>query len=108
MSVFEIKRGDRKVALAYRTTDYESGSAVFSGCTARFRMMLNGVTRVDAAAIIRDEDGELAYEWQAGDTDAAGACDAEFVVTWPDGKELTYPSSGFIAVLVSGDVPALP
>lgn len=38
--------------------------------------------------------GRVRYEWDAGDTDAAGVHRAEFVVVWGDGTVGTFPNGG--------------
>ena len=105
-SVFEMKPGDRKRALKVETSDYEIGGAKFAGASVRFRMMdQRGVIAIDGVGTVLDDDGILGYAWGAGETDAAGLYRAEFVVTFTDGLEDTYPSSGFVAVHINQEVP---
>lgn len=59
----------------------------------------SGSVVVNAAATIVDAtNGEVRYEWQSGDTDAPGVYKAEFVLTDPNGNELTIPSEDYIDV----------
>lgn len=106
MATFQLKPGDRKYAIKYQLSDYSSGSGLLTGGSVKFQMMdASGTTVIDAAGTILDDDGIVAYEWGAGDTDTEGTYRAEFKVTFSDGLSQTYPSSGFIAVEISRDVP---
>lgn len=106
MATFEMKAGDRKYALKYRLSDYEEGSAILSGASVEFQMMnAAGIAIVDSAGAVLDEDGIVGYAWKEGDTDAAGNFRAEFKITYADGLVQHYPSSGFIGVSISADVP---
>ena len=103
--IFEMKPGDRKRALKYKTSDYETGGDKFSAATVMFRMMDDlGAVAVDGAATVLDGDGILGYAWEDGETDEVGTYRGEFVVTFGDGLEDTYPSSGFIIVRINQEV----
>jgi hypothetical protein len=53
-----------------------------------------GTQLVDAACTVSGASaGEVTYEWQAGDLDAAGMCYFEFQITYSDGTILTVPNS---------------
>ena len=47
--------------------------------------------------------GEVTVLWETGETDAIGYMRFEFVVTWPNGKEQTFPQEGAIRVRVALD-----
>lgn len=105
MATFELKSGDRKYALKYRLSDYEEGSAILDGATVQFQMMnAAGVTIVDSAGVVLDDDGIVGYAWAEADTSTPGNYRAEFKITYSDGLVQHYPSSGFIGVSVSADV----
>lgn len=105
MSTFQLKPGDRKYAIKYQLSDYASGSGLLTGASVKFQMMnAAGTTVIDAAGVILDADGIVAYEWQDGDTDTEGLYRAEFKVTFSDGLVQHYPSSGFILVQIGQDV----
>ena len=55
------------------------------------------VTVTDAA------NGKVKYEWQDGDTDAAGSYQAEWEVTYSDGTIETYPNDGYLYVEIIED-----
>lgn len=106
---FTMKPGDRKFAIKYQLSDYAAGSDLLDGATVRFQMMsAAGVTVIDAAGVVLDVDGIVAYEFADGDTDdLLGIYRAEFKITWGDGLVQHYPSRGFIPVAISSDVPDL-
>lgn len=54
---------------------------------------------------IADADkGEAAYEWQSGDTDAIGTYMAEFVITFSDGTQRTFPQRGSYTIEIMEDI----
>ena len=100
-----MKPGDRKRAIKVTTSDYELGGAKFAGASVLFRMMdADGTVVISAAGSVLDADGVLGYAFAAGETDTAGTYRAEFVVTFTDGLEDTYPSFGFIPVRINQEV----
>jgi hypothetical protein len=106
MATFELKAGDRKYALKYRLSDYEEGAGIFAGASVKFQMMnAAGIAVIDSTGSVLDDDGIVGYAWKEGDTSTAGNYRAEFKITFPDGLVQHYPSSGFIGVSISADVP---
>lgn len=58
-------------------------------------------------------NGEVRYDWVAGETDTPGEYEAAFRVTFADGKVQTFPSDDFILIVIeaafdSGVTPTLP
>ena len=101
---FEMKPGDRKRAIKIKTSDYAAG-AKFAGASVNFRMKdASGAVVVDGAGSVLDDNGILGYAWGAGETDTVGTYRGEFVVTFSDGLEDTYPSFGFINVRINKEV----
>lgn len=98
---FNMTRGDTAPRLAYalEPTDID-----LTGATVQFSMGQRGAAKVIdlAAAVIVTETvtPTVAYEWQPGDTDAAGLFEAQFKVTYADGEVQTFPSPGAIAVSI--------
>lgn len=106
MATFEMKAGDRKYALKYRLSDYEEGSGILVGASVEFQMMnAAGIAIIDSLGVILDDDGIVGYGWKEGDTEVAGNYRAEFKITYSDDLVQHYPSSGFIGVSISADVP---
>ena len=66
-------------------------------------------TKVNAAATIVDAATRLVrYSWIAADTTEAGEFNGEFEVTRADGKVQTFPTSGYIDILINPDLDAAP
>ena len=106
MDVFEMKPGDRKYALKYTLSDYVSGGGMLVGASVAFQMKNKaGAVIINAAGIVLDNDGIVGYAWGAGETDTVGMYKAEFKITFADSLVQHYPSSGFILVKISPDVP---
>ena len=104
MDGFLIKRGDTSPAIRYAL---EPATVVLTGATVRFQMRArNGAVLMDVAALVVTATGTptVEYSWQAGDTATAGLYEAEFRVTYADGKIETFPNDGFIPVRVTEDV----
>ena len=104
MDTFYIKRGDTSPAIRYAL---DPATVVLTGATVRFQMRArNGAVLMDVAALVVTATGTptVEYSWQAGDTATAGLYEAEFRVTYADGKIETFPNDGFIPVRVNEDV----
>ena len=104
MNGFTIKRGDTSPAIRFAL---EPETVVLTGATVRFQMRArNGAVLMDVAALVVTATGTptVEYSWQAGDTATAGLYEAEFRVTYADGKIETFPNEGFIPVRVNEDV----
>jgi hypothetical protein len=102
--VFRIKRGDTVPAIRYALFPE---TVVLTGATVRFKMRArNGSVILDVGAVVVTATGTptVEYSWQAGDTATAGLYEAEFRVTYADGKIETFPNEGFIQVRVNQDV----
>lgn len=105
--IFNIKKGDRHKPLAaqlkYQTS---SGSTAvdLSSCTVKFYMRKRGhrELKVDTGAcqITNASNGYVQYEWVTADVNTAGIYEGEFVVTFSDSTEETFPESGDRIVIV--------
>lgn len=103
MADFVIKQGDRLPELQVTLTDSTGAAVDLAGATVRFHMRaLNGkTTKVDAAAtLVTPAEGVVSYAWMAGDTDTTGSYNAEFEVTFGDGRNQTFPNPGYIVVRI--------
>ena len=104
MDAFYIKQGDTSPAIRFAL---EPASVVLTGATVRFQMRARGgATIIDAAAVVVTATGTptVEYSWQAGNTANAGLFEAEFRVTYSDGRIETFPNAGFIPIRVSEDI----
>ena len=105
--MFDIKAGDTSPALLYSLVPVTTS---LLGASVEFRMRrAGGPTVVQAPAVIVSTSPPVVrYDWQPGDTAAAGLCQAEFVVTYADGSVGTFPNLEFIPVSVNDSVRPLP
>ena len=106
---FVIRQHDRLPILAATLTDATGAAVDLTTATAvRFHLKTqngNGATPINqAAAVVNASAGQVSYSWASGDTDVAGAYNAEFEVTWADGRLSTFPNLGYIAVVVTKDL----
>jgi len=104
---FYIKQNDTAPYLLVTLKDGNENIIDLTAATAVFKMRAVGQTTVktDAAAIIHNADGgQVRYEWVAADTDTIGSYEAEFQITFVDGKIETFPNSDFIRITVTDDI----
>ena len=101
---FKIKRNDRLPAYEVLL---DTGSSLV-GATVLFFMTKRGGTtpKVNGGActIVDAATGRVRYEWAVGDTDTAGTYDAEFEITYANGKKQTLPDEDYLEVTVSKDL----
>jgi len=106
---FEIKHGDTSPALEAQLMD-GTQPVDLTNATAVFKMQpVSTGTAVEGLCSITDPDnGELAYSWTSGDTDATGLYEAEFRLDYDsptsleefDGDE-TFPPESFLTIRVT-------
>jgi hypothetical protein len=107
VDTFYIKRNDTSPSLRYKL---KPATVVLTGATVEFqvraRRSRGGATVIDAPAVVVTATGTptVEYQWQTGETANAGVYEAEFRVTYADGRVETFPNDGFISVKVSEDV----
>jgi hypothetical protein len=64
-----------------------------------------GTAKVNAACTITTAaSGIVTYEWIADDTDTAGTYNAEWQITYDNGKKLTVPNDTYETVVVKADL----
>ena len=66
-----------------------------------------GALKVTAGSVdyVTDgSNGQVEYKWAVGDTDAVGMFDAEFEVTWADGRKQTFPHDSNLLVEVVAEL----
>lgn len=106
MRQFTIKRGDTSPALLFELLPKD---VVLSGATVRFNMRIRDtntvvVNRASGAVEVGVGTPTVRYNWTQADTAKAGEYDAEFEVTYLDGKIETFPNDGFIPILINEDI----
>jgi Rib/alpha/Esp surface antigen-like repeat protein len=107
MSRLFIKQNDTNPAMEFTLQDSDGQAVDLSGATARFLMRARGGTTVktDAAASITNAaSGVVQYTPVAADTDTAGQYEAEIEVTYSDSTKETFPSRGYISIVIQDDI----
>lgn len=101
----QLKRNDTKDVIRYSMT-YNDGSVVnLTGATVRFVMGIGNTLITNAPATIADAAGGIAeYTLTDADTLVAGNLQAEFEVTFSDGKVKTFPNDGYISVKIKSNI----
>ena len=107
IETFFIKRGDTSPAIQFALLP---ATVNLTGATVRFQMRARrprgGVAVIDAAAAVVTATGTptVEYTWQTADTANAGIYEAEFRVTYANGKVGTFPNDGFIPIQISEEI----
>jgi hypothetical protein len=103
--VFFVKTGDTAPSLIYALLP---ASVDLTGATVRFNMRTRTgtvlINRAAAVVVVATEAPTVRYDWQAGNTDTSGFHEAEFEVTYSNGRIETFPNDSFIGVAVTGDI----
>jgi hypothetical protein len=101
----QLKRNDTKDTISYKVTNKDGSVVNLTGATVRFVMGKgkNLITNSNAT-IVNAVSGDVSYTLTDSDTLAAGTFNAEFEVTFSDGKVKTYPSNGYILVNIQANV----
>jgi hypothetical protein len=84
------------------TLKYADGTVVdLTGCTAEFHLKQGDTVLIDKSAVILDPttNGQVRYDWEAGETAYTGLCNAEFEITFSDGEKMTFPTKGDLEVV---------
>lgn len=104
----ELKTGDRLPTFQGQLLDRDGNPYDLTGKTPEFHMHDadgNDIVTGGTMNVLSEADGEVEYEWQAGDTDLAEEHDVEVVVVDDaTGKERTFPASGYVTVDINEDL----
>ncbi len=105
---FKIKRNDTRPAIQATLGSVVNGDTITS---VAFNMAdTSGTLVVDAASatIVQQasatQSAAVKYQWQAADTDTSGIYNAEFQVTFSDGRVETFPNEGYLKVQIVSDL----
>lgn len=104
---FYIKQGDLLPVLRAQLTDLNGTSVNISGAAIDFNYKLKSPTGVfvQRAAVIEDAaNGIVQYPWVSGDTSSLGLYIGEFVVTFSDSKQTSFPQGNQIVFEVVEDI----
>lgn len=104
MVALTLKRNDTKDNIK-ATLSNESGPVDLTGASVRFLMSRQGVVKVDKPALIQDAVNGLVWVvFEQGDTSDSGNFNAEFEVTFSDGRIETFPNDGYIMIQIISDL----
>lgn len=98
MTTLPMKKGDLLPEIAAQLIGPDGTHLVLDGATVKFTLRTpNGVVVINqrTATVVQATQGRVKYTWQPGDTDVIGTHDAEWIVVYPGGKEMTVPNSGY-------------
>tara|TARA_R100000951_G_scaffold114510_2_gene119542 strand:+ start:521 stop:844 length:324 start_codon:yes stop_codon:yes gene_type:complete len=104
---FYIKQNDTAPIILVTLKDGNDAAVDLTAASAVFKMRPVGqsTVKINSAAIIHNADGgQVRYEWVAADTNTMGSYEAEFEITFSDGKIETFPNSDFIRITVTDDI----
>lgn len=105
MSLFFIKRNDRLPPVTALLRGADNLPIDLTDATSIRFICTNGV---DGAAVIESPptDGRVRYDWGADETADAGQFNAEFEITWNDGRKQTVPNGQdeYIRVIITADL----
>lgn len=105
MADFVIKRGDTRRAIEATLFNPDGTKVNLTGATVKFVMRSRGAdktVKVNSDAIVADApNGVVWYVWANADVDTIGTYDAEFRVTFADGKSDTWPNTSFLEIQVN-------
>ena len=107
MSRLFVKQNDTSPAIEATLQDSDGEAVNLTSATARFLMRRRGRTtaKVSAEATITNAAaGVVQYDWDPADTDTPGQYEAEFEVTYSDGTKETFPSRGYISIVIVDDI----
>ena len=109
--VHQMKRGDLLPVLSGHARDPETGDPVdLTGASLRFLMRARGAAQLAinatiGATIINATQGQIAYVWQASETNVVSLYEAEFEAKFPGAsKPLSIPNRGYIPVRIDPDL----
>lgn len=104
---FNIKQNDTSPSI--QTTLLDGNGLVVDitgnlGVTFHMRNAAGTVVIDTAATVVTAASGVVRYDWIAADTATAGTFQAEFEVTYSDGKIETFPNASYIEVVITDDI----
>jgi hypothetical protein len=96
-----LKKNDTHDSIEYQITNDDGSVVNLTGATVNFVMGKKNKLITNApATITAANDGIVEYQLTSTDTLVSGTFLAEFVVTFSNGTQKTFPSNGYITVTV--------
>jgi hypothetical protein len=94
-----VKKNDSYDVITYQLENEDNSIVNLTGATVNFVMGKKNKLITNAKATVTSAtSGMVSYQLTKTDTLVSGTFLAEFVVTFADGKQKTYPSNGYITV----------
>lgn len=107
MQTFYIKQHDTSPSLRAFLKNPDGSAMVLTEASVCFNMLSSSGEVVVSRGDVRVIDellGEVQYDWQVTDTDAPGLCQAEFEVTFSNGRVETIPNHESLAISIAPDL----
>lgn len=102
---FFIKRNDTRRAMKALLKDRKGNAVDLTGATVRFIMLKGSQVIINREPLVMNPvGGEVWVVFAPRETGTAGKMEAEFKVTYPDGKTETFPEKGYIQVIIDPDL----
>jgi hypothetical protein len=103
---FYLKKGDRLPVMQASLMDSRSRPIVIADTTVKFNFKCRKTgMRYSRDAIITDAlNGVVEYRWTDEDTIVDGFYDAEFVVTYHGGYQMTFPNDRYLVIEILADI----
>lgn len=94
-----VKKNDSYDVITYQLENDDNSNVDLTGATVNFVMgKKNKLITNSPAMVTSATSGIVSYQLTPSDTLIAGTFLAEFVVTFPNGTQKTFPSNGYITV----------
>jgi len=104
-NTFYLKKGDTPYIQSALTRGGDPEN--LTNATARFLMSADPDSSpliAGNALILSALAGTVQYEFQAGETDTPGEYNAEWEVTFIDGRKVTYPDDSYNIIVITDDL----
>jgi hypothetical protein len=103
--IFHLKAGDTRPELEAVLEDQNDEPIDLTGADVSIRLLepRGGDEVLNEPMTVSDATGgTVRYVWADGDTGDPGRYRTEFVVTYADGSEETFPNDGYHDVVITG------
>jgi len=103
---FYLKKGDVLPVLRVQLQDSNEENINLSGCLVNFNYKLrpSGDIITRTGSVYDASQGIAQYSWVSGDTSVKGFYEGEFLVTFPDSNQMTFPPGNNFIFAVIEDV----
>src|SRR5690625_4740426 len=100
-----LKRYDRTPALEAVLQQATGAPINLQNATVKFLMKDQDGLKIDSPVTIIDVSrGMVKYDWAEDDTDEVGDYQAEFEITFSNGRKMTVPNDDYIVVVILEDL----